>query len=170
MVRIYYSPFTIYHPNAMLVSRFIQLLATGLFTGLLFGDRLGVTPIRPKLPASSFVLYQQELHLSFSKLMPILLLASLFSGIVCLILLRRIYTSKEFLFTAIATLCVLAVIVMTLMVNVPINEALMTWQVSTPPSNVMDLWAPWEQAHTIRTIVALIGFSSLLIASLQRPI
>ena len=159
-----------YHPAAMLIlSRFLQLLATGLFTGLLLGDRLGVTPIRPKLPASSFVLYQQQLHITFAKLMPILLLTSLLSGIISLVLLRRIYRSKEFLLTAIATLCVLAVIVMTRMVNVPINEALMTWQVSTPPPNAMDLWAPWEKTHTIRTIVSVIGFSSLILAAITSP-
>jgi hypothetical protein len=46
--------------------------------------------------------------------------------------------------------------------DVPVNEALMTWSVSSPPSNLMQLWFPWEQAHTIRTIVALIGFSSVI--------
>lgn len=149
---------------ALNLFRFLQLLTAGLYTGLLFADRVGVTPIRPQLPASSFVLFQQQLHIRFAILMPILLFTSLLSGLISLVLLRRELRTKTFLFTAVATLCTLIVIVLTRSVNVPINEALMTWQASSPPPNVMELWSPWEQIHTIRTIVSLIGFSSLLVA------
>jgi len=152
---------------ALNLFRFLQLLTAGLYTGLLFSDRIGVTPVRPQLPASSFVLYQQQLHIRFVILMPILLFTSLLSGLISLVLLRRQLRTKTFVFTAVATLCTLIVIVLTRSVNVPINEALMTWQVSSPPPNVMELWSPWEQTHTIRTIVSLIGFSSLIAAVLS---
>ena len=148
--------------------RFLQLLTAGLYTGLLFADRIGVTPIRPQLPAPSFVLFQQQLHIRFVILMPILLFTSLLTGVISLVLLRRELRTRTFLFTAVATLCTLIVIVLTRSVNVPINEALMTWQVSSPPPNVMELWAPWEKIHTIRTIISLVGFSSLLLATLGR--
>ena len=167
-------PFTIHHlPFTILamllnISQFLQLLTTGLFTGIFFGDRLGVTPIRPKLPASSFILFQQELHLTFGRLMPVLIIGSLLSGAVSLVLLRRDYKSSQFIFTAIATLCVLAVIVMTRLVNVPVNEALMTWRVAAPPQNLMELWAPWERVHTIRTVVSMIGFVCLAFVATTR--
>ncbi|MEK6280733.1 MAG: DUF1772 domain-containing protein [Acidobacteriota bacterium] len=150
------------------ITRFLQILLTGLYTGLLFADRIGVSPIRPKLPPAAFVLYQQELHLTFGKLMPVLLTGSLLSGIVSLILLRRDYQSKEFIFTAIATLCTMGVITLTRLINVPINETLMTWQVASPPENVMQLWAPWEGSHTIRTVISLLGFASLSYAATAR--
>jgi uncharacterized membrane protein len=143
------------------LARFFQILLTGLYTGLLFADRIGVSPIRPKLPAAAFVLYQQELHLRFGKLMPVLLGGSLLAGVIVLILQRRNYASKEFVFTLMATLCTMGVIVMTRLINVPINETLMTWQVAAPPENVMQLWAPWEGSHTIRTVLALLGFALL---------
>jgi hypothetical protein len=152
---------------ALNLFRFLQLLTAGLYTGLLFADRIGVTPVRPQLPASAFVLYQQQLHIRFAILMPILLLVSLLSGLISLFLLRRDYRNKIFIFTILATLATLFVIVLTRLVNVPINEALMTWQVSSPPANVMELWAPWEKAHTVRTIVSLLGFSSLILAVLN---
>jgi uncharacterized membrane protein len=147
--------------------RFLQLLTTGLYAGLLFADRVGVTPIRPQLTASSFVLFQQQLHLRFVILMPILLFTSLLSGLISLVLLRGELRTKTLVFTAVATLCTLIVIALTRSVNVPINEALMTWQASSPPLNVMELWSPWEQTHTIRTIVSLMGFSSLILAVLS---
>jgi uncharacterized membrane protein len=167
-----YLRFTIYdllfRAMALNLFRFLQLLTAGLYTGLLFADRVGVTPIRPQLPASSFVLFQQQLHVRFVILMPILLFTSFLSGLISLVLLRRELRTKTLLFTAVATLCTLIVIVLTRSVNVPINESLMTWQASSPPPNVMELWSPWEQTHTIRTIVSLVGFSSLLLAVLGR--
>ena len=151
------------------IFRFLQVLTTGLYTGLLFADRIGVTPIRPKLPASSFVLYQQELHLRFGRLMPVLLITSLVAGIGWLVLERRRFRRSEFIFTAIAIVCTACVIILTRLINVPINETLMTWQASSPPENVMQLWAPWEGSHTIRTVIALLGFGSLAYAVCGRP-
>jgi hypothetical protein len=132
---------------ALSLLRFLQLLTAGLYTGLLFADRIGVTPIRPQLPASAFVQFQQQLHIRFAILMPILLFVILLSGLISLGLMRRQYNTKIFVFTAIATLATLFVIVLTRSVNVPINETLMTWQASSPPPNVMELWLPWEKAH-----------------------
>lgn len=152
------------------IVRFVQLFTTGLFTGLLFGDRIGVTPIRPKLPPASFVLFQQELHLTFGMVMPVLVGVSLLTGLLSLFLLRRERRTVLFTFTAIATLCVLAVVVMTRLVNIPINEALMTWSRTSPPENLMQLWAPWEKIHTIRTVVSLIGFACLVFPATNRPL
>jgi uncharacterized membrane protein len=152
----------------LIAFRFLQLLTAGLYTGLLFADRIGVTPVRPQLPAAAFVLYQQQLHLRFAILMPLLLGISLLSGLISLVLTRGSYRSRTFIFTALATVCTLSVIVLTRAVNVPINEALMTWQVSAPPPNLMELWSPWEKVHTIRTVISLVGFSSLLLAVLSR--
>ena len=151
------------------LSRSVQLIFTGLYTGLLFADRIGVTPIRPKLPASSFVLYQQELHLQFGKLMPVLLVGSVLAGVVSLVVMRRSFKTTEFLLTTVAIICTIAVIVLTRLINVPINETLRTWQVAAPPENVMNLWAPWEGSHTIRTVFAVIGFIALSYAVSLRP-
>jgi uncharacterized membrane protein len=151
------------------ITRFLQLLFMGLYTGLLFGDRIGVSPIRPKLPAASFVLYQQQLHLVFGRLMPVLLIGSLLAGIVSLVLQRPNYRNTQFFFTVIALLCNAAVMILTVLINVPVNQTLMTWQVSSPPENVMQLWAPWEGSHTIRTVIALLGFAALAYGYAARP-
>jgi hypothetical protein len=77
--------------------------------------------------------------------------------------LRRSYKSKEFLFTTIGTLCIAAVLILTRIVNVPINNELMTWQISAPPANWQQIWTPWEEAHTVRTVLAIVGFVCQLI-------
>jgi uncharacterized membrane protein len=96
--------------------------------------------------------------------MPVPLIASILSGLISMVLLRRSYKNKDFIFTAIGTLCIAAVFVLTRIVNVPINNELMTWQISTPPQNWLQIWMPWEQAHTVRTVISIVGFVCLLIA------
>jgi uncharacterized membrane protein len=53
---------------------------------------------------------------------------------------------------------------MTLAVNVPINKRLMTWNAATPPSDLTTVWAPWEQVHSVRTVLAIIAFAAKVIA------
>ena len=51
------------------------------------------------------------------------------------------------------------------LVNVPINDALMTWQASAPPADLREIWSRWEQAHTIRTIVSVVALVSSALAA-----
>lgn len=99
----------------------------------------------------------------------VLIIVSLLSGAMTLVLLRQDYKSSQFIFTAIATLCMLAVIVITRLVSVPVSQALMTWRINAPPQNLMEFWAPWEKAHTIRTVVSMIGFACLAFGATTRP-
>ena len=151
------------------ISRFINLLFTGFLAGILFGDRWGTTPVRPTLAASCFTQFQQGLHTNYVPLMPILMIISIVSGLMAAFLLRRKYKGKDFIFTAIGTLCIAAVLVLTRIVNVPINNELMTWQISAPPANWQQIWTPWEQAHTIRTVLAIVGFVCQLIVVTAVP-
>jgi len=66
------------------IARFLQLLTTGLYTGLLFADRIGVTPVRPRLLAPSFPSLSRGTAIRFRVLSPVLLGVSLLSGLVSL--------------------------------------------------------------------------------------
>jgi uncharacterized membrane protein len=146
-------------------AQFVHLVSTGLLTGILFGDRWGVSPVRTQLPASCFVEYQQGLHLNFVPLMPILMSVSIVSGAFVLVALRRRSRSIQFACTALATIGVVVVLVHTRIINVPINDALMTWQASAPPADLREIWSRWEQAHTIRTIVSVVALVSSALAA-----
>jgi hypothetical protein len=82
-------------------------------------------------------------------------LSALLAGLVWLAMLRSHWKSAEFWLIA-ASMCGIALIaVITRAVNIPLNNQLMTWSIATPPSNLREIWAPWERAHTIRTFVAV---------------
>lgn len=146
------------------IFRFVAVLSTGLTAGILFGDRMGATHARVALPVSSFVTFQQVLHTRFVPMMPILMGIAIVSSLAWLVLLRSRPRSAEFALVALVTLAFVLVFALTRAVNVPINVELMTWEAASPPADVRGVWARWESAHTVRTLVAVVGFSLSILA------
>jgi uncharacterized membrane protein len=146
------------------VVRFVAVLSTGLVAGIFLGDRMGASFARPALPPSSFVKFQQIQHMHFVRMMPILIGIAIVSIVVWLVLIRSRVQSPEFVFLGLGALAFISVIVVTRTVNVPINDQLMTWNASSPPPDVMETWARWEQLHTVRTFLAVLGFAFALVA------
>jgi uncharacterized membrane protein len=141
------------------IIRFVALLSTGLLAGIFLGDRMGLGFARPALPASSFVQLQQIQHVYFVRMMPVLQIAALLSTLTWLFLLRSSVRSPQFAVIALALICLLAVFGLTMAINVPINNTLMTWNASAPPGDAMEIWKRWEQVNTIRAIISPIGFA-----------
>lgn len=145
--------------NLLPVVRFIALIATGLLAGIFLGDRMGLGFARPALPASSFVQLQQIQHVHFVRMMPVLQIAALLSTLTWLFFLRSDVRSSQFAVIALAAICLLVVFGLTIAINVPINNALMTWNATAPPGDAMEIWKRWEQVNTIRAIISPIGFA-----------
>ena len=141
------------------IVRFVALVATGLLAGIFLGDRMGLGFARPALPASSFVQLQQIQHVHFVRMMPVLQIAALLSTLTWLFLLRADVRSSQFAVVALAAICLLVVFGLTMAINVPINNTLMTWNASAPPGDAMEIWKRWEQVNTVRAIISPIGFA-----------
>jgi uncharacterized membrane protein len=145
--------------NLLPIVRFIALVATGLLAGIFLGDRMGLGFARPALPATSFVQLQQIQHVHFVRMMPVLQIAALLSTLTWLFLLRSDARSSQFAVVALASICLLVVFGLTMAINVPINNTLMTWNASAPPGDAMEIWKRWEQVNTVRAIISPIGFA-----------
>ena len=61
-----------------------------------------------------------------------------------------------------------ASILITVMINVPINDQIMTWNASAPPADWMRLRDKWWTWHTIRAAALLAGFVLVLLGVLLR--
>ena len=145
--------------NLLPIVRFIALVATGLLAGIFLGDRMGLGFARPALPATSFVQLQQIQHVHFVRMMPVLQIAALLSTLTWLFLIRSDARSSQFAVVALAAICLLVVFGLTMAINVPINNTLMTWNASAPPGDAMEIWKRWEQVNTVRAIISPIGFA-----------
>ena len=150
--------------SLLAAARFAAVLSSGLVAGIFLGDRMGASFARPALSPSSFVTFQQIQHVHFVTMMPIVIGAAVVSTAAWLLLIRSRIKSREFLFLGLAAAASAAVIIVTRTVNVPINDRLMTWNAASPPADIREIWARWEQTHTVRTILAALAFCFELIA------
>ena len=143
------------------VAASIEIIATGLIAGIFIAIAT-TEPARLSLEPSAFVQLQQGIHVVYALMMPPLVITAIIAGLVWLILLRKQLMSAGFLLAAIATVCSTVALILTVKVNFPLNDLLMTWNAASPPADVKELWLPWENAHVIRTVIYIVAFVSAI--------
>ena len=148
--------------SALLIVQLVSVFTTGLLAGIFFGDRMGNSYARPKLPPAAFVIFQQVQNVRFARMMPLPILAALVSDALWLVLLRDHMDTPSFRLVAGGTLALFLAVVLTRVVNIPINNRLAKWNPASPPSDFTSTWARWERVHTVRTILAVLSFALVL--------
>lgn len=139
-------------------ARVFAVVCTGLYAGIIFGDRMGATYARPALSVADFIRFQQIQHVHFKPLLLPITVGAVLSGLIWVWILRSRCRSFEFCFAAMSAAAMIVAAALTRIVNFPINDALMTWYAAAPPPNVRELWAPWENVHTIRAALSVGAF------------
>ena len=61
-----------------------------------------------------------------------------------------------------------ASVLITTLINIPINDQIATWHASTPPANWMQIRDRWWSWHIIRATALLAGFVLVLLGALLR--
>jgi len=144
--------------KVLMVARVAAVFCTGLYAGIIFGDRMGASFARPALSAGDFIVFQQIQHTHFKPLLVPVTFAAVLGGLLWLWSMRASPRGAQFWLATAGTAAMLLAAVVTRVVNFPINDALMTWNAASPPHNVRELWAPWEQVHTIRAALSVCAF------------
>lgn len=135
-----------------------------MYAGILLGDLAGAAQARPQLPAPSFVQLQQIIHARFVFIMPAIIVTTLIACVAWMALVRPHRRDAEFWLVAGTAAGLVLCGIITRLVNVPLNDQLVKWSVAFPPPNVHELWAPWEGAHAIRTVIAVVAFGLAVVA------
>jgi uncharacterized membrane protein len=86
--------------------------------------------------------------------------------IVSTVLARR--ERPDFYFLFVASVCIVAVALITGFGNIPINNQIKMWNIGSPPADWGNLADRWWWFQTMRTIAAVGGLSLLIIAALTR--
>ena len=136
------------------IVRVVAVVTVGLLAGIFLGYRAGVQYALPELSASSFVLLQRIIHVHYIRFMPPLVLTALLSSVLWLVMVRSQWRTAEFWLVAISACGILVIAAATRAVNIPLNNQLMTWNVASPPTNLREVWAPWDRVNTLRSVLA----------------
>lgn len=146
------------------VVRIVAVLSSGLMAGILLGDLLGPASAREEMNASALVELQQIIHSQYVRVLPVLVLAAIGSAGLWLVFVRARSTGAERRLVAVAFGAAIVAFAITIVVNMPINEQLMTWSATAPPADVREIWGRWEKAHAITDLLWLAAFSLEVIA------
>ena len=130
------------------VVRVVAIACAGVLAGIYFGYGAGPQYALQALRASSFVQFQQVVHVHYVTFMPILVVVALLAAVVWLVMIRSQRRSPEFWLIALSAGGIALIAVMTRAVSVPLNNQLMTW--SRPAHAMGALGARQHRARVSR--------------------
>jgi hypothetical protein len=147
--------------NTLAIWQFISILLLALVTGVFWGTWLGLSRSMASLTPETFLTVGHTMIANLGTIMAILMPAAMLAVLPVLYLLYRERTSAFYLTLAGFVLFIVALLI-TLIVEVPIDNQIEGWTVATLPANWQQLRNRWELFHTIRSWVSVFGLALLL--------
>jgi uncharacterized membrane protein len=146
-----------------LITGLLLVLVAGTFWGTWFS----LSRTMHELPAEVFLTIGKEIMKNVALTMSIIMPVS----ILCLlILLIRSWKTKTIYFYCILIALVLFIValIITVGIEVPIDNKIKTWTGATIPSGWQNIRDRWEIYHTIRTFVSLAVVTFFMMALMNR--
>jgi uncharacterized membrane protein len=147
------------------VARGASLLFAGLFAGFLLAVLVLELSLRD-FEAGIYTQVRQVELVGLDDLASATLFPALAATVVLVVAERGRGTSRRLVVAALVLL--LAVLVTTLAVNLPINSDQLDWDAQAPPADWADVRDRWQIAHSVRTAAAASAFACLGLAALTR--
>jgi hypothetical protein len=139
------------------IVQFIALLLTALSMGVHFGTWLTEQPLRDTQSGALFIEVHKGRDRVVARVMPILGSASLIFLALGVFLVRAV--PAAFALSLAGLLLCLGDMFITLLVNVPINGKVQSWQPEAPPQEWALIRDRWERFHSIRSLLVVSGFT-----------
>ena len=139
-----------------------------LVMGVFWGTWFSLSRTMDQLSGETFVAVGHQMIQNLGVPMAILLPLALLSALVTLILLRHDRTAA-FWWLAAGFALMAAALVITLAVEVPIDNQIETWTAATLPADWRSIQTRWELWHTIRTFASIAAVVAATISATVRP-
>ena len=140
-----------------------------LVMGVFWGTWFSLSRTMDRLSPETFLAVGHEMIRNLGVPMAILLPLALLSALVTLALQWPGGRTAAFWWMAAGFLLMVAALVITLAVEVPIDNRIETWTVATLPGDWRSIQARWELWHTIRTFLSIAAVAVATIsATVQR--
>jgi len=144
------------------ISWLISALATALFTGLMACFIIAIDPTLSELDGSTYATVMQKLiqHADHPPLVPMMVIASIVAPPFTLYFLRQQRSSAAFKWTLTAFIFAIIVLLITVGLNVQINNYISSWNPASVPADWSAKREAWHQLNLYRTpasALALIG-------------
>jgi uncharacterized membrane protein len=136
-----------------------------LVMGVFWGTWFSLSRTMSQLSAETFLAVGHQMIRNLGTPMAILLPLALLSALVTLGLLWRQARGAAFWWLLTGFLLLAAALVVTLAVEVPIDNQIKTWTVTTLPGDWRSTQSRWELFHTIRTFLSIAAVVAVTIGA-----
>jgi uncharacterized membrane protein len=148
---------------AQFVNVLLFALVMGVFWGTWFSLSRSISSIRP----DTFLEIGHTMIANLGGPMSVLMPAALASSVILLIMLFRQGRGAAFNLTLIGLMLMIAALVVTLAVNVPIDYEINKWTTNTLPPDWTTTRDRWQLFHTIRTFVSIAALGCAIASALR---
>ena len=136
-----------------------------LVMGVFWGTWFSLSRTMGQLSAETFLAVGHQMIRNLGLPMAILLPLALLSALVTLALLWPGGRTAAFWWMAAGLLLMVAALVITLAVEVPIDNQIQDWTAATLPADWRRIQARWELFHTIRTFISIAAVIAVTISA-----
>jgi uncharacterized membrane protein len=143
--------------------QFVNIFLSALVAGVFWGPWLGLSRSIASFPPETFLAIGKTMIGNLAPIMPLLMPAAMVSTLPVLVILYR-RRSKAFFPMVVALGLFITALMVTLIVEVPIDNQIKNWSVASLPENWQQLRDRWEAFHVMRTF-ASVGGLALMIGS-----
>ena len=139
-----------------------------LVMGVFWGTWFSLSRTMDQLSPETFLAVGHEMIQNLGVPMAVLLPLALLSALVTLVLLWPDRTAA-FWWLAAGFVLMLAALVITLAVEVPIDNRIETWTAATLPGDWRSIQSRWELWHTVRTFASIAAVVAATISAVVAP-
>jgi uncharacterized membrane protein len=141
--------------GAVKLAQFVSIMLYVLVAGVMWGTWLSLARTMTSYDAATFLADGQHMIENLGTIMAVLMISAVVIGLVVVLLLFRSRSPIAAWLAVAALLLMIAVLVITVAVEVPIDNMIATWTDATLPQDWQDIRARWAAFHTLRTFVSL---------------
>ena len=151
--------------------QFVSIMLYVLVAGVMWGTWLSLARTMTKYDAATFLADGQHMISNLATVMAVLMISAVLVGVVVVVLLFWSRSKVAGWLALAGLLLMIAVMAITLIVEVPIDNLIAKWTEATLPSDWQEIRAQWAAFHTLRTFLSLGAVAAAVAAALTiRPL
>ena len=153
------------------IAQATTIVLFALVMGVFWGTWFSLSRTMDQLSGETFVAVGHQMIRNLGLPMALLLPVALLSALVTLVLLWQGGCRPAFWWLAAGFLLMVAALVITLAVEVPIDNQIQTWTAATLPADWRSIQARWERWHTLRTFLSIAALVAATVSAtvMARP-
>ena len=153
---------------ALKVARLVNLILAGMLTGNEFSGFMAIYPALGRLSPLTRLQAEQEIYRRYGRIMPFYMSSTIASFLPVLVLQRR-PGSPAFRFTLAGMACFVAMLVVTLTRNLPINKRIEELPAEEASfEEFRELRERWDRLHAVRNLLNVSGLIVTCLGALSR--